>query len=108
VHRKNLNLYELPTDDPSYTSAAGRSARKFLDWAQNNPRSLCESLGLAQVSSVLPGGILVYDGQDCGMDKRNGHIEVVVRDNRVCSDHCRWRDFERCKPKMILAPVLSC
>jgi hypothetical protein len=61
----------------------GRSARDFIQWAENNPVSLCTTLGLAVVpndmeTTLQPGFTLAYEPNQCGFHHRWGHIEIVT------------------------------
>lgn len=70
------------------------SAADFAEWAEANPAALRSSLGLVRmenpdsVSGLPTGGIVVYGRGVCGFSRKHGHIEVVVAENRLCSDGC--------------------
>jgi hypothetical protein len=70
------------------------SAADFAEWAEANPVSLRRSLGLARmenpesVAELPVGGIVVYGRGTCGFSPKHGHIEVVVAENKLCSDGC--------------------
>ena len=109
-----LDLNKMPCDD-SYSGRclfdAGLSAEKFRNWAKNNPVSLFNELGLADVTAVpnlkiQKGFIFVYAKGQYGFHERHGHIEVVTQLSPLitCSDHCQKRKKRR-TPDLILAPI---
>ena len=110
-----INLDNLPNDAGNRKRyRPGRSADNFARWAKDNPKSMCQVLGIQELSlparlHLRPGMILVYNGGTCGFSKRYGHIEIVTDSTRreVCSDHCRIAST-RCQPDMVLAPVEAC
>lgn len=92
----------------------GKSAEDFRKWALKNPISMCQELGLADVTDLKdaypePGFVHIYNKGKCGFHKRYGHIEVLTNFEKkvACSDHCRTVNTE-CQPDVILAPVSSC
>jgi len=69
-------------------------AADFAEWANANPAAMREGLSLEKmetpekVSDLPLGGIVVYERGACGFSRRSGHIEVVVGEDRLCSDGC--------------------
>lgn len=111
-----MGLHHLPTDsgEDSMSFSPGRSAHNFFIWAQENPRTLCDLLGLEAVKPFeklvyQPGMILAYGRGSCGFSNRYGHIEVVTNafKQEVCSDHCSPLKQD-CAPDMVLVPSTSC
>jgi hypothetical protein len=113
------NLNNLPKDPDTIRREAsvrspGASAEAFREWAAQNPVSMCQQLGLANVSGLpetesQKGFLHVYQKGRCGFHPRYGHIEVFTdaEKGEACSDHCRKVD-KSCAPDLILAPVASC
>lgn len=68
------------------------SAFAFTRWADSSPNELRQA-GLTKARRVdmddLPiGSILVWARGECGYNRTHGHIEIVVGENRACSDFC--------------------
>ncbi|MDD9952456.1 MAG: hypothetical protein OXT67_12920 [Zetaproteobacteria bacterium] len=108
------DLPELPADQNSQVKYPGKSAETFRRWAESNPLSLCQVLGLADATKFTwalfqKGAIHVFRNGSCGFHDTHGHIEIVVDPTRkvVCSDHCR-KSWRPCAPDLILVPVKSC
>ena len=116
-----VNMYDLPFDNDPYSSKEvpakmhpSRSAYNFLEWAKQNPLSLCKTFGLAIIEKVeatplVEGSILGYGRGSCGFSSKYGHIEIVTdtEQPKACSDHCREIDVS-CKPTLVLMPVMTC
>lgn len=115
--RDNIIFHLLNQDvDNTQTYNPGRSAKDFLTWAQQNPRTLCQELGLADVTHIpvnqlLDHGLVyLYEEGQCGFHKQFGHVEVIVKQRKgkiACSDHCRPIN-KQCRPKAVLALVKDC
>ena len=117
--RPFFSFHKLPQDHGNppimWRHSPGKSADLFLRWAKENPVSLCRELGLADVTGLYgknmqPGQVALYRRGRCGYHKQHGHIEVMVSQNEMCSDHCRLVSSKRkpCQPDMVLAPVSDC
>ncbi|MFK7871962.1 MAG: hypothetical protein AB8C84_02155 [Oligoflexales bacterium] len=116
--RPFYSFHQLPQDlgNPPlrWKESPGKSADLFLKWAKKNPVSLCRNLGLADVTTLVdghlsPGQVALYQRGRCGYHRLHGHIEVMVSENEMCSDHCRTVKKGRvCHPDMVLAPVKDC
>ncbi|MCX5785869.1 MAG: hypothetical protein NTX59_09280 [Elusimicrobia bacterium] len=69
-------------------------AVNFAQWAVKNPQTMRKELKLARIptpsdTAEIPlGSIIVYGRGICGFSPTSGHIEVLVRPNRACSDGC--------------------
>ena len=113
-------IQEKRITDPRKLMNLGPHAAYFLRAAERNPRQLCQSLGLADVTYLssgsdqdlrpdTKGSIYLYNPGKCGFHSMYGHVEVVVdpAKKRACSDHCRTMG-PYCKPDLVLAPVKSC
>ena len=79
------------------------SAFQFAKSLNSDPR-LFDKLKLRRVSAQdLPGGvppigsIIVYGANQCGFNRKHGHIEIVVSQNpaKACSDGCADIDQRR-------------
>ncbi len=70
------------------------SAADFAAWANANPVAMKGQLGLEKMQTPMTiaelpvGGIVVYERGACGFSKKHGHIEIVVSENKLCSDGC--------------------
>lgn len=110
-----MNLNQLPKDEPLNPKnySAGQSAENFRQWAKDNPITLCQELGLEQISQgIFPlqkGMVLVYQKGTCGYHRKYGHIEIVTEplSREVCSDFCRAQRID-CVPDLVLIPTKTC
>jgi hypothetical protein len=74
------------------------SAADFATWANANPVAMKRQLGLEKMETPMTiaelpvGGIVVYERGACGFSEKHGHIEIVVSENKLCSDGCEGFD----------------
>jgi hypothetical protein len=80
-------------DRANRSSAGAESAFMFADWANRSPgqlRSIFElqKISVSRIVDIPVGSVIVWARGQCGYSSEHGHIEIVTRPGRACSDGC--------------------